>query len=297
MILKRLSLYCLFVLSVILSSCGGAEIDVFINAGADYVDGGMDVSGDTNLPDGAMVFVNIAPLIEQEVKVINGKIETFIDFSEFDGAFLPEGEYTFEVIFIPSQNTSSKFKNIKLIENENVFEEDGENIYYMGSGFDIGYDVSDDQLKALIGNTVPFDKWAEWGQPETKEGTNNVFWSAYLPDVSVSFISLKIDDTIVYAGRGEEGLEKFFIERQDKLENAFSGWDGSHINLTIMIKESLNDPKSYEHVETVFWDKGSYLTVKATFRGKNAFGGLVLNAVTANADLDGNIIEIVSQEP
>ena len=85
--------------------------------------------------------------------------------------------------------------------------------------------------------------------------------------------------------------------RKERIENQFSTWDGSHRGLTAFIKKSMNDPDSYDHVETVYWDKGSYLIVKTTFRGKNAFGGVVKNSVTAKVDLDGNVVEIISQEP
>ena len=85
--------------------------------------------------------------------------------------------------------------------------------------------------------------------------------------------------------------------RNERIEKQFSLWDGSHKNLTTLIKESMNDPDSYKHVETVYWDKGDYLIVRTKFRGKNAFGGVVTNYVTAKIDLDGNIMEIISQEP
>lgn len=85
--------------------------------------------------------------------------------------------------------------------------------------------------------------------------------------------------------------------RQEKIEEHFSAWDGSHRGLTKLIKESMNDPKSYQHVETRYADKGDYLIVVTTFRGKNAFGGVVKNSVTAKVDLNGNVISIISQEP
>ena len=50
-------------------------------------------------------------------------------------------------------------------------------------------------------------------------------------------------------------------------------------------------------VETTFWDKGDHLIVVTKFRGKNAFGGVVLNSVTAKCDLDGNVLSIVEHGP
>ena len=57
----------------------------------------------------------------------------------------------------------------------------------------------------------------------------------------------------------------------------------------------MNDPGSYEHVETVYGDMGNHLVVRTTFRGKNAFGGVVSNWVKAKTDLDGNVLEVIEQ--
>ena len=91
--------------------------------------------------------------------------------------------------------------------------------------------------------------------------------------------------------------QKKISDRQSKIESGFSFWDGSHRGLTRLIKESMNDPKSYEHVKTTYVDMGDYLIVETTFRGKNAFGGLVINRVMATADLDGNVTGVISQDP
>lgn len=85
--------------------------------------------------------------------------------------------------------------------------------------------------------------------------------------------------------------------RKEKIQKHFSAWDGSHRGLTKIIKKSMNDPDSYDHAETVYWDKGDHLVVKTTFRGKNAFGGVVKNWVMAKVDLNGNVIVVISQGP
>lgn len=84
-------------------------------------------------------------------------------------------------------------------------------------------------------------------------------------------------------------------ERQIQLEKQFSAWDGSHIELTKLIKKAMNDPGSYEHVETVYWDMKDHIVVRTTYSGKNAFGGRVKNWVKAKADNNGNIIEIIEE--
>jgi hypothetical protein len=84
-------------------------------------------------------------------------------------------------------------------------------------------------------------------------------------------------------------------ERKEKIEKQFSAWDGSHINLTKVIKKAMNDPKSYDHVETVYWDMGDHLVVRTTFRGKNVFGGVVKNTVKAKVSDNGDVLEIIEQ--
>ena len=83
--------------------------------------------------------------------------------------------------------------------------------------------------------------------------------------------------------------------RKERIERQFSAWDGSHRNLEKTIKKSMNDPDSYDHAETIYWDNGDHLIVKTTFRGKNAFGGVVKNFVKAKVSLDGNILQILDQ--
>jgi hypothetical protein len=85
--------------------------------------------------------------------------------------------------------------------------------------------------------------------------------------------------------------------RKEQIERHFSAWDGSHRGLTEYIKKTMNDPDSYEHDETRYTDKGDHLIVHTKFRGKNAFGGVVRNSVIAKVDLNGNVLEIISQGP
>jgi|GEM_PF-2009401 len=81
-------------------------------------------------------------------------------------------------------------------------------------------------------------------------------------------------------------------ERKEKILRQFSAWDGSHINLKRVVKANMNDPKSFDHVETTYSDKGDYLLIYMKFRGKNAFGAKVIQTVTAKADIEGNIISV-----
>ncbi|MBL8880816.1 MAG: zinc-ribbon domain-containing protein [Phycisphaerales bacterium] len=85
--------------------------------------------------------------------------------------------------------------------------------------------------------------------------------------------------------------------RKEQIERHISAWDGSHCGVTEYIKKSMHDPDSYAHDETRFLDKGDHLIVYTKFRGKNAFGGVVRNSIIAKVDLNGNVLEIISQGP
>jgi hypothetical protein len=89
--------------------------------------------------------------------------------------------------------------------------------------------------------------------------------------------------------------EQRAASRLKRIQSLFSAWDGSHAGLTKLIKESMNNPDSYKHVKTEFNDMGDYLLVKTTFRGTNAFGGVVTNWVMAKIGLNGQVLEIVGQ--
>jgi len=79
-------------------------------------------------------------------------------------------------------------------------------------------------------------------------------------------------------------------KRREKIEEAFSAWDGSHMNFVRELKQSLNDPRSFEMVKTTYRDNGEVLMVYMTFRAKNPFGALILSSATAICDLNGNVL-------
>jgi len=108
---------------------------------------------------------------------------------------------------------------------------------------------------------------------------------------------LKSMDSIDLSGAADTKAEHKPPTRKERIEAQFSPWDGSHLGLTKVIKKLMNDPDSYKHVETVYWDMGDHLVVRTTFRGKNAFGGVVTNWIKAKVDLDGKVLEILDQGP
>lgn len=99
-------------------------------------------------------------------------------------------------------------------------------------------------------------------------------------------ISLPEDDTIV-----AKPIE--VLTRQDSIRKCFSSWDGSHINLKNSLIQSLNDPGSFEHVETTYSDMGEIIKVKMIYRAKNGFGALILSEILVETDINGNILKVI----
>jgi hypothetical protein len=84
-------------------------------------------------------------------------------------------------------------------------------------------------------------------------------------------------------------------QREERIKAQFHPWDGSHIKLERLIKNAMNDPESYEHVDSGYIDNSDSIIVRTTYRGRNAFGGVVKNFVKAKVNLDGDILEIIDQ--
>lgn len=87
-------------------------------------------------------------------------------------------------------------------------------------------------------------------------------------------------------------IPKTQAERKEEISRCFSSWDGSHRKLTDAVRDAMHDPKSFEHVETRYRDGGDRLFLSMTFRGKNKFGAMVKNLVTAEANMDCTIIKL-----
>lgn len=85
-------------------------------------------------------------------------------------------------------------------------------------------------------------------------------------------------------------------ERDMKMRIQFSAWDGSHRTLEALIKASMNQPYSYEHVKTRYWDMRDHLVVRTTFRGENGFGVVITDAAKAKVSLDGKILKLLREK-
>lgn len=121
---------------------------------------------------------------------------------------------------------------------------------------------------------------------------------------SVPELTSFINSDLVETMRLEKDAEKLVAKQQEEYDkrakefedNCFSSWDGSHVKLKQLIRENLNDPDSFEHVETKYRLQKDYAVVTMKFRGSNAFGAIVLNQVTAKISLKDCIVLEVLQD-
>lgn len=126
---------------------------------------------------------------------------------------------------------------------------------------------------------------AEWAAMTTGQKAKSIF--------SLFFVLFIIGASIA-AYSSDENTN--LTPREQKVQAQFSPWDGSHYALTTMIKKAMNDPDSFQHIETrVFKNGQDKIIVIEQYRGKNGFGAMVKGFVKAKFDLEGNLIEIIEQ--
>ena len=82
----------------------------------------------------------------------------------------------------------------------------------------------------------------------------------------------------VIFGESNKSVEQI---RDEQVQELFFA-DGQNYQVVQAVKKSMNDPDSFEHIETKHVDNGSGdVAITMMFRGKNAFGGKVVNRAVA----------------
>lgn len=75
-------------------------------------------------------------------------------------------------------------------------------------------------------------------------------------------------------------------------DECYNPVDGSCYAVVHYVKQNMNDPESFQHDRTVYTYTDSCIIVDMKFRGNNAFGGKVINYVTAKVSRDCELLEI-----
>ena len=79
-------------------------------------------------------------------------------------------------------------------------------------------------------------------------------------------------------------------------KKCLSGWDGSCPGLVAYVKDRMNDPSSFEHVETRYFIQGDYVVLVMQYRGKNAFNATVTNFIKAKVNSNCEVLKILEAQ-
>lgn len=140
-------------------------------------------------------------------------------------------------------------------------------------------------------------------QTETKTAGNiwnsHPLWKRVLVYVTFCFLALVIlivafapsNDAVKPVQTVEQTGEQ---KAKDAIKMQFSQWDGSHHKTERAIKAALNDPDSYEHVETRAWPRNDgTIRVVTKFRAKNGFGGVMTQSWESIVSaVDGTVLTL-----
>lgn len=83
------------------------------------------------------------------------------------------------------------------------------------------------------------------------------------------------------------------LDRLDTIEKQFSAWNGEHKGFAKYIKTNLKNPDSYDHVKTVYVDKGDHILIETTYRASNSFGAIITEQAYAKSSINGQSLEII----
>lgn len=79
-----------------------------------------------------------------------------------------------------------------------------------------------------------------------------------------------------------------------QLKSQFIG--EQHWNTMEFVQSRMHNPKSFKHVRTTFTtnEAEKYRIIKMTYRGTNLYNAIVTNTIRVKVDMDGNVIEVLS---
>ena len=152
-----------------------------------------------------------------------------------------------------------------------------------------------DYKKPINGDTLYFylSKNASKSFNSNRESNLPMYLNSYKASMKHKFGNNFTDKTVIEFIQDEQ-TKKELIEksqRRDIIMRQF-GFNQQHRNLEREIKRMMNDPDSYEHIETNWEDKGSYILLETSIRGTNPYSAKIVKTYRAKATIDGQILEI-----
>lgn len=93
--------------------------------------------------------------------------------------------------------------------------------------------------------------------------------------------------------RAEWSAEQAEASRRKEIEAAFSPWDGAHIELKKIIKSVMQDPGSFECIDSHWIDMvNGNIKVTMVYAGTNAYGARVQESITAECRVSGEVVRV-----
>ncbi|RKH42457.1 transporter [Corallococcus sp. AB050B] len=150
------------------------------------------------------------------------------------------------------------------------------------------FKVKGPEVSAGLARAVAHAKAKEWEAAEAELNAADATLKGFegLEVAKLKEWSTLSGQVVQQRKRIQPGLEKIQLQRAaEKLmvemrgpKPVNSAWDGSVLEVKQYLRKVMNDPDSYEHVSSSApVARDAYWIVKSSFRGKNAFGGKVLN--------------------
>ena len=142
--------------------------------------------------------------------------------------------------------------------------------YNLGVCYANGWGIAKDETKAT-----------EWYQEAAKNGNDEA-------KLKIRDYAMKTDNMPANATMPSMKAAMPSKKDEEKIKELWDPWNGSIPSLVRAVKQCMNNPSSFEHVETRASQgiNGRTIDVIMTFRGKNAFNALVVNTVYAKVNID-----------
>lgn len=80
-------------------------------------------------------------------------------------------------------------------------------------------------------------------------------------------------------------------------DNCINGWTGGCKAIEKYLRDNLDDPDSYENIETKFWDMNGYEVVVTKYRSRNQYGAKSISTIKAKVSYNCKLIEIIEIYP
>lgn len=221
-------------------------------------------------------FLGLAIDTHQEKKsikrtIIITTIATIFFFSFWNNMLSDTDEITILYNKISKLNKTIETKNKLISENDNTVKSYKDNINTLKSDID--------NLKFDLAESEKYGKLTDKQKADLKKKQEH----------EEKEYQLELEKK-----KKEEKLKEQKKKYKEWIEKQFSVWDGSCKKLKEMTINSLNDPDSFEHISTKYWEQKDMksIIVKMEFTAKNGFGGTVRNTAHGKLLMDtGEIVD------